>query len=72
MPPLLLLLPLLPALALSLPAAKKQNVLLLICDDLRTQLKVYGHADYMHTPHIDIPRQSMGAAPLRPRPRPAV
>ena len=49
MPPLLLL-PLLPALALSLPAAKKQNVLLLICDDLRTQLKVYGHADYTNVP----------------------
>ena len=32
---------------------KKKNVLLLICDDLRTQLKVYGHADYMLTPHID-------------------
>jgi hypothetical protein len=44
--------------ALSLGAAGatakvKKNVLLLICDDLRTQLKVYGHADYMRTPHID-------------------
>ena len=33
--------------------SRKKNVLLLICDDLRTQLKVYGHADYMLTPHID-------------------
>ena len=31
----------------------RKNVLLLICDDLRTQLKSYGHADYMHTPNID-------------------
>jgi hypothetical protein len=29
------------------------NVLFIVCDDLRTQLKTYGHADYMATPHID-------------------
>lgn len=33
--------------------AGRKNVLLLICDDLRTQLRSYGHADYMHTPNID-------------------
>jgi hypothetical protein len=52
-----MLLALLVLLGLSAAAAAgvsaKKNVLLLICDDLRTQLKVYGHADYMLTPHID-------------------
>lgn len=34
-------------------AGGRKNVLLLICDDLRTQLRSYGHAEYMQTPNID-------------------
>ncbi len=35
-------------------AAGKLNVLLLICDDLRPDLSVYGHKDAPQTPNIDV------------------